>query len=131
MDYNVLIVDDSPILRRVIKRTVLMAGIDGEHVSEAGHGKEALEILAESQIDILLTDVHMPVMGGVELLQRMGADDRFAEIAKVVITSDASEERQNQLKELGIQSILTKPFQAEDIRDAVTSAIDEISHGKL
>ena len=127
MGYSFLIVDDSKTVRAVMRRTLSMTGIVADAIFDAENGQEALLILGENEVDIVLTDVHMPVMGGVELLERMMQDDRLARVARIVITSDSTAERHAQLKGLGAHIILTKPFQPENIRDAVLSAVEGAS----
>jgi len=71
MSINVLVVDDSKITRSVIKKTIKIAGIDFNKIFEAENGKEALEVLGNEWIDLIFTDINMPIMGGAELFRSL------------------------------------------------------------
>ena len=71
---RILIVDDSSMMRALIKRVVTLADVPVDDVLEAGNGAEALAILESSEVQLLLTDINMPVMTGIELLRQLAAD---------------------------------------------------------
>ncbi|MBI1382410.1 MAG: response regulator [Planctomycetaceae bacterium] len=119
MDAKILIVDDSRTVRAVLKRTIQLAGFDASGVREAGNGLEALTALEADGADVVLTDIHMPEMNGVELVQALRANPKFAEQAIVVISSESTEERRAQLLGLGVKHMLSKPFTAESIRSVI------------
>lgn len=123
MSYNILVVDDSPIIRKMIRRSLGLAGIELGDVHEAENGREALDALDRHWIDVVLTDIHMPEMNGIELVEQMARDQLLARLPVLVVSTERSEERIGHLERLGIRGYLTKPFTPEQIRDAVVRAL--------
>jgi len=119
MSYRVLIVDDSSVVRTMVKKAIAMAGLDVEQVYEAANGLEALQQLAANWVDIVFTDLHMPVMNGMELVQAMARDGVLATTPVVVVSSDPSETRAEDLKRLGVRAYLKKPFRPEGFREVI------------
>lgn len=118
MAIDILIVDDSVVMRTMIKKTLRMAGVETGELFEAGNGAEGLEALAASPVDLAIVDINMPVMGGEEMIERMQADASLSKIPIVVISTEASETRISHLVESGVEFI-HKPFTPETIRDVV------------
>lgn len=116
MAYNILLVDDSKTTRAVQKKILGLADVPLGEVFEAENGLEALELLAENWIDLVLTDLNMPEMGGAELIERMKKDSTMATIPVVVISTEGSEQRIEELMVKGIRSYLRKPFTPEDLK---------------
>ena len=116
---NVLVVDDSETVRDVIVRTLLVAGVETNEVHQAANGEEALRILRDSWVDIVFADINMPVMNGIEMIERMKDDDLLKTIPIVVVTTEGSRTRMAKLREQGITSYIRKPFVPEDIRNIV------------
>lgn len=123
MSYSSLIVDDSPIIRKMIRRALGMSGLDLGAVFEAGDGHEALTVLDREWVDVVLTDIHMPGMDGVELVETMAKDTLLARIPVLVVSTERDGRRIAHLEALGIRGYLTKPFTPEQIRDAVAAAL--------
>jgi two-component system chemotaxis response regulator CheY len=119
MSYRVLIVDDSSVVRTMVKKAIQMAGLDVEEVHEAANGLEALQQLKSHWVDIVFTDLHMPVMNGMELVQSMARDGVLATTPVVVVSSDPSETRAEDLKRLGVRAYLRKPFRPEGFREVI------------
>ena len=115
MGFEILLVDDSSIIRRAEARMIRMAGFEDATLFEAGNGAEALEILKDHVVDLILCDINMPDMGGVELLQILRKNQDLAQVPLVVVTSDHTEARANQMIELGAKAYLTKPLRPETI----------------
>lgn len=116
MSFNVLIVDDSNAMRAVVKKIITISGFKIDQCYEASNGREALEILQETWVDIILSDLHMPEMSGLELLANLKKDDLLKEIPVVVITTEGSEERKKRVAALGAKGFIKKPFVPEEIR---------------
>jgi CheY-like chemotaxis protein len=116
MTVPVLIVDDSPIMRAMLKKALDLSGHSPDSVREAGDGIEALECLASGQVSIVFADIHMPRMTGLELIEKMSNDPRYKSVAVVVVSSDATERHQEQLMKAGVRAVLRKPFRPEQIR---------------
>jgi two-component system chemotaxis response regulator CheY len=120
MAHSILIVDDSATTRALIKRVISMCGIEVGRIDEAGNGKAALERLAAAPSDLVLADLNMPEMDGVEMAGRILADPRLRHIPVIVISAEPQRERLEQLKRQGIRGYLRKPFTPESIRDVIT-----------
>jgi two-component system, chemotaxis family, chemotaxis protein CheY len=121
MTVPVLIVDDSPIMRAMLKKALDLSGHSPDTVCEACDGIEALERLAEGHVEIVFADIHMPRMTGLELIEKMARDPRYKSVAVVVVSSDATEKHQEQLVKCGVRAILRKPFRPEQIRAVIRS----------
>lgn len=116
MSFNVLIVDDSNAMRAVIKKIIAISGFKVDQCYEAADGREALELLQGTWVDIILSDLNMPEMNGLELLENLKKDDLLREIPVVVITTEGSEKRKKIVSALGAKGFIKKPFVPEEIR---------------
>ena len=123
MAYNLLIVDDSRTMRTMIKRTIEMSDLEVGELFEAGNGLEALELLGREWVDVVLADINMPQMSGIELTERMQGSDELKGIPVIVISTESSETRLQELQQKGIKGYVHKPFTPEQIRDAVTEVL--------
>lgn len=133
MAFNVLVVDDSAVMRAMVVRTLKMSGVPLASVHEAGHGEEGLRTLQEEWIDLLLLDVNMPVMNGEEMLRRIREDERTRDLAVIIVSTEGSETRLAALQALGA-AIVRKPFPPETLRDTilrVTGVTDVEYYGSL
>jgi two-component system, chemotaxis family, chemotaxis protein CheY len=120
MAYNILIVDDSQTMRKVILKAVALSGVDLGDCWEAGDGREAIRILANHWVDVILTDLHMPGMNGLEMLREIQKDEIHREVPVVLITTEGSEKRIQEALALGMKGYIQKPFHPEAIRDILT-----------
>lgn len=118
MALNVIIVDDSAVMRTMLARALRASRLPLGEIHEAGEGRDALACLARHRIDLALIDLHMPGMSGAELLRHIRADARMADMPVLVISA---EDRQAQLAELFAQgaAFLQKPFSVEALRSVV------------
>ncbi|HOO16912.1 MAG TPA: response regulator [Phycisphaerae bacterium] len=123
MAANVLIVDDSVTMRRMIKRTIEISGLDVAEVYEASNGIEALARMDQYSIGVVLLDINMPVMTGVQLIERLRDDERLREIPIIVASTEGSQTRITHLLEAGARGFIRKPFQPEQIRDALAPLV--------
>lgn len=119
MAYNVMIIDDSKSMRHVIKKVLKISGLEIGEIIEAGNGQEALDQLQDHWVDIILSDMHMPVMDGMEFLRRLGTHPDFRDVPVVLVTTERNEERLAQAMALGARAYLSKPFQPEEFRSLV------------
>jgi two-component system chemotaxis response regulator CheY len=119
MSHNILIVDDSATTRAMIKRIINLCGIPTESILQAADGAEALGVLRASKVDLVLADLHMPNMGGVEMTRRMMADPAMRNIPVVVVSADPNAKRIDQLKREGVKGYLAKPFTPEAFREVL------------
>jgi two-component system, chemotaxis family, chemotaxis protein CheY len=124
MAFRVLIVDDSPAMRGVIRRVIELSGFDLEKCLEAGNGEQALGVLKTQWVDLILTDINMPVMNGEELLSRLHGDDLLNSIPVVVISTDASQHRIDRMLGLGAKGYVAKPFFPEMLRGELERVLE-------
>ncbi|MFZ9882594.1 MAG: response regulator [Phycisphaerales bacterium] len=115
MNCHVLIVDDSPILRAAIKKVVKLAGVPEDRIFEAGNGVEALQVLETVWIDLVLLDLNMPVMDGEQFAAELRKRPALADVAVVVVSTEANRERLDRMRDLGVAHTLRKPFEPEDL----------------
>ncbi len=120
MAFNVLVVDDSAVMRTMVVRTLKMSGIPLASVHEAANGEDGLRLLGEEWIDLLLLDINMPVMNGEEMLQRVRANPETKDIRVIVVSTEGSETRLAKLQEMGA-SIVHKPFAPTTLRNTILS----------
>ncbi len=125
MAYNVLIVDDSNTMRKVILKALNLSGFDLGDCLEAENGQEALGVLDSNWVDLILTDLNMPVMNGRELVHHLKDNPTYVEIPVVLITTEGSETRLKELFELGIKDYIQKPFHPETLRDVLTRILEK------
>ena len=123
--FRILLVDDSPVIRKMILKALKMVGLPVGEALEAGNGVEALEILRSEWIDIVFADLNMPEMDGVELVETMAADEMLAGVPVVVISSLRSEERLERLHLAGISAYLSKPLQTVELKRTIDDLLAE------
>lgn len=119
MAISILIVDDSETVRAVIVKALRLAQVPAEEIHQAGNGEEAWKVLGEHWIDLVFCDINMPVMGGLELIGRMRADEILKNTPVVVVTTEGSSKRIEELKQKGVNAYIRKPFTPEMIRKVV------------
>ncbi len=131
MAFNILVTDDSETMRAVVKKTVEMSGVPVGEFHEAGNGIEALEVLESTWIDVILSDINMPEMGGMELLKAVSADEDLKRIPLIFITTESSEARMDEAKKLGVAGYVKKPFQPETIRTMLYEVLEKAYEHKM
>jgi two-component system chemotaxis response regulator CheY len=117
---NILIVDDSAMMRAMIKRVTGLCGVAIGNVFEAGNGREAIAVLEREKVDALFTDINMPVMTGTELLRAIEEDGRWPNLLRVIISTDGSAARRAEADELHVSPYVEKPFRPEVMRDVLS-----------
>ena len=123
MSFNVLIVDDSNSMRSVIKKIITISGFKMDQCYEAGNGKQALEILSKVWVDVILSDLNMPEMNGLELLAALKGDSLLQEIPVIIISTEGSDERRRTVLEMGAKQFIKKPFSPENVRKILYEVI--------
>ena len=126
MAFNILIVDDSTIVRAVISKALKLAGVPINELFQAGNGEEALEVLENSWVDLVFCDISMPVMDGEELVAAMNENGMMESIPVVIVSSAGSEPRVARLKENGVKDYIQKPFTPERIKEVVDQTMGVI-----
>ncbi|MFC1552574.1 response regulator [Candidatus Latescibacterota bacterium] len=130
MVLNILIVDDSEVMRKVIRRIMSLSGFELGVVMEAEHGEEALSVLNDNWIDVVISDINMPVMNGIELLKKMKETESMASTPVIVVSTEGRSERIEEIMNLGAAGFITKPFNPEDIRGVISEALGVESNGE-
>lgn len=121
--YTILIVDDSRTTRGFIRRTIEMSGFPISEFHEAENGEEALVVLRGQWVDLLLTDINMPKMNGIELLRSLRSTAALKHVPAVVISTDGSDSRKDAAAQLGVSGYLRKPFAPEQLRQVLETAL--------
>lgn len=127
MALNILVVDDSEIVRAVIIKSLDLANVPVTEVYQAGNGRAALEILGRKWVDLVFADINMPVMTGMEMVEKMSQDGMLKTIPVVIVSTEGSATRVQDLEAKGVRAYIRKPFKPEDIRQVVDKLI-EVPH---
>ena len=127
MTNDILVVDDSAVMRAMLIRVLRLSGLPIGTVHEAGDGVQALALLAAHSVDLALLDINMPVMNGDELLDRIRADAGMARLPVIIVSTERSDARIESFARRGA-AFITKPFTPEQIRAAAVRAVEGVAH---
>lgn len=116
MAYSVMIVDDSRSMRAFVRRVIDLSGFEVESCVNASNGSEALALLNQKSVDIILTDINMPEMNGEDFVRRLEEQDKLRAIPVIVVSTDATENRIRRMLDLGAKGYVVKPFSPEALR---------------
>jgi two-component system, chemotaxis family, chemotaxis protein CheY len=116
---NVLIVDRSAVMRKIVERSLRQAGLEIEGVREASNGAEALTEVQNASFDLILSDINMPAMDGLEFLRNLANIPAAKGVPVVMITTEGSEARVVEALSVGAKGYIRKPFTAEQVRERV------------
>jgi two-component system chemotaxis response regulator CheY len=119
-----LIVDDSSVMRKIVERALRQAGLSLSKVHEASSGVEALDLLKNERVDLILSDINMPMMDGLEFLRQLRAQQLAPDVPVVMITTESSEEHVKEAIIAGAQGYIRKPFTAEQVKDRVLPLLE-------
>lgn len=122
MALNVLVVDDSAIMRQMIVRTLTMSGIPLGEIHQAANGQEGLEVLEQNWIDLVLVDINMPVMNGQEMIEKAREQPDLGDLAIIVVSTDGSATRLDMMQRHNARFV-QKPFTPETLRDRILEAM--------
>ncbi len=125
MAYNVLIVDDSSTMRALVRKILNISGLEVGECFEGANGQEALEILQHHWIDLILADLHMPIMDGFMLIKTLRQNQMWKTIPVVLITTEGRQELLAPCLREGVQGYIRKPFHPEDIRQKLQTILGE------
>lgn len=117
---RVLIVDDSSVMRKIVERSLRQAGLEIEEVREAGNGAEGLAEVQNAAFDLILSDINMPAMDGLEFLRGLANLPAAKNIPVVMITTEGSEARVVEALSVGAKGYIRKPFTPEQVKERVT-----------
>ncbi len=119
MGKKVLIIDDSSTMRKIVTRSLRQAGLDFDIILEAGDGVEALQVLQTEKVDIILSDINMPNMDGIEFLRQKSANAALKGIPVVMITTEAGADILAEAKSLGASGSIKKPFTPDQVSEII------------
>lgn len=123
MSINALIVDDSSVMRKIIERLLRQAGVDLKNVYEAGNGVEALAVLKDNKVDLILCDINMPVMNGLEFIKQLPEVENGKGVPVVMVTTEGSESHVVQALSCGARGYIRKPFTPEQVKENVLTLL--------
>jgi two-component system chemotaxis response regulator CheY len=119
-----LIVDDSSVMRKIIERSLRQAGIELSEVFEAANGVEALAALGRTKVDLILSDINMPIMDGLEFVRQLQGVAEAKNIPVVMITTEGSETNVMQALSLGAKGYIRKPFTSDQVKEYVLPVLE-------
>jgi two-component system, chemotaxis family, chemotaxis protein CheY len=120
MNIKAMIVDDSSVMRKIVERSLRQAGIELSQVLEAGNGSEALGLLRANEVDLILCDINMPVMDGLEFVRQAANIEGGLRSPIVMVTTEGSESNVVHALQAGAKGYIRKPFTAEQVKEQVT-----------
>lgn len=123
MSLDVLIVDDSAAIRKILQRVLRQADVPIGQVYEAGDGSEALETLKTSKVGLILSDINMPKMDGLQFLSELKANPEWKNVPILMVTTEGSQAKVMEAVQLGATGYVRKPFTAEQIKEKLTGLI--------
>jgi two-component system chemotaxis response regulator CheY len=123
MDLNVLIVDDSAAIRKILVRVLSQTDLPIKQVHEASDGSEALKIVAAHDVSLILSDINMPNVDGLELLTKLRDSPKWKDLSVVMITTEGSQAKVMEAVQLGAKGYVRKPFTADQIKEKVLACL--------
>lgn len=123
MAYTFLVIDDSSVVRKVMRKTLGLTGLPINQIQEAENGLQAIECLRESWVDLVFLDINMPVMNGMEFMETIRADESLKDLPVVVVSTEGSQERIDRLNQLDIKAYLRKPMTPEGLVEVVNRVL--------
>ena len=123
MDLNILIVDDSAAIRKILVRLLSQTDLPIKQVHEASDGLEAFKIVEANDISLVLSDINMPNLDGLALLTKLRAAPKWKQLPVVMITTEGSQSKVMEAVQLGAQGYVRKPFTAEQIKKKVLACL--------
>jgi two-component system, chemotaxis family, chemotaxis protein CheY len=123
MPVDVLIVDDSAAIRKILQRVLRQTDIPIGEVFEAGDGVEALKTLSVHHVNLILSDINMPNMDGLQLLAQLKQNDKWKSVPIIMITTEGGQGKVLEAVQLGAAGYVRKPFTAEQIKEKLSGLI--------
>src|ERR1041385_5862100 len=124
MESDVLVVDDSAAIRKILQHVLRQTGMAIRTIHEAGDGQEALELLKTQSVHLVLTDINMPKMDGIQLLGALKASAQWRDIPVVMITTEGGETKVGEAVKLGAAGYVRKPFTADQIKEKLAGILE-------
>jgi two-component system chemotaxis response regulator CheY len=123
MDSDILVVDDSAAIRKILTRVLRQTGMAIQTIHEAGDGQDALAVMAQHRVDLVLSDINMPKMDGLQLLASLKASPQWHSIPVVMITTEGGETKVAEAVRLGAAGYVRKPFTADQIKEKLVGIL--------
>jgi two-component system chemotaxis response regulator CheY len=120
---DVLIVDDSAAIRKILQRVLRQTDLPLGEIQEAGDGAEAVEMLKGRSYGLILSDINMPNMDGLQLLARIKEMDHLRNVPVIMVTTEGGQGRVMEAVQLGAKGYVRKPFTAEQIKEKLTGLL--------
>lgn len=117
MALDVLVVDDSAAIRKILSRVLKSSDLGVGEVYEAGDGEEALKMLGEKSVNLILSDINMPNMDGLQLLERVKSSSMWKDLPFIMISTEGGATKVMEAVEKGATGYVKKPFTAEQIKE--------------
>jgi len=124
MEADVLVVDDSAAIRKILQRVLRQTGLAIGAIHEAGDGQEAIDVLGQHPVNLVLTDINMPKMDGLQLLASLKNSSQWRNVPVVMITTEGGEAKVGEAVKLGAAGYVRKPFTADQIKEKLTGIIE-------
>lgn len=124
METDVLVVDDSAAIRKILQRVLRQTGLAIGVIQEAGDGLEALDRLKVHKIGLVLSDINMPKMDGLQFLAAVKASLQWRHIPVVMITTEGGEAKVGEAVKLGAAGYVRKPFTADQIKEKLVAFLE-------
>ena len=121
MPLDVLVVDDSAAIRKILQRVLTQTNLPLGKVVEASDGREALEAMKQEKIGLILSDINMPNMDGLQLLGELKANDQWKSVPVLMISTEGSQTKVMEAVQLGARGFVRKPFTADQIKEKLAS----------
>ncbi len=121
MPLDVLIVDDSAAIRKILQRVLAQADVPINRILEAGDGREALALLKTEKINLVLSDINMPNMDGLQFLTEVRANEEWKNLPVLMITTEGSQAKVMEAVQLGATGYVRKPFTADQIKEKLAT----------
>ena len=122
---RILIVDDSSVMRKIVERSLRQAGLEIVQVLEASNGAEALVVAQNNALDLILSDINMPTMDGLEFVRRLRDVENAKNVPVIMITTEAGESAVGQALANGARGYIRKPFTPEQIKERIAPLLEE------
>ena len=116
---KVMVVDDSSLMRQIIKNNLKQLGFENSNLLDAEDGEEALKKIGEGEVDLVISDWKMPRMTGIDFLRAVRSDDTLKELPFLMVTSEADKEKTMEAVQVGVNQYIVKPFNAKQLAEKI------------